>query len=857
MDLSSRWDRLALVFLILSIATMTACQGLSGNSSTPSGSVSIATANMDFGAVVIGGSKTLTDTLTNNTASAVTFSSAAASDSHFRVVSPSFPMMLTSGQSVKMTVSFTPSAAGSPAGKLALLGSSFGNGEIDVALAGTGVDAGKLTVNPTTVSFGNVRVGQSVAKSATMTNSGDSSVTVSQAAVSNAAFNFTGLNLPATLAPGQSTSFSVVFAPKSAGQASGNVSMNGEASLSISTAAGQPSAPSTPTTAGLTLSGNGMTAGQLALNPASVSFGAINVGASQSQNVTLTNTGGTSATVSAVTASGAGFTLTGPAPPITLSTGQSAVFTVTFKPGTVGSATGSILIGSNAADASLSAALTGTGTTPGVLSATPASLSFGNVPVGTKQSQSGTLTNTGGASITISQASAQGTAYAVSGLNLPMTLSPAQTANFTVTFSPQSAGSLNGSVAFSGSAPGATVTLTGSGLASGSLGANPASVNFGSVQIATPQSQTITLTNGGAVAATISSITPGGSGFTLSGVSVPIVLQAGQSTSFTATFTPASAGSVTGSIAVASNASNPSLNIPLSGAGVTAGSLAANPVSLSFGAVQVGSTQTKSEVISNSGGSSITISNMSLTGTGFTANGLAMPMTLTAGQSLTFSIAFAPQSAASVSGSLSFTAGNSNLSIALSGSGSSPGQLSVAPATANFGNVTVGQSSNQTATLTASGASVTISSAASNNAEFTLSGLPLPLTLNAGQSASFTLTFTPQASGTTSGSISLTSNATNSPVAQAATGTGVAAVQHSVSLSWTASTSTIASYKVYRGSQNGGPYAPIGAGNGTATTYTDSTVQAGQTYFYVVTSVDSAGNESVFSNQAQAVVPTP
>jgi predicted phage tail protein len=197
------------------------------------------------------------------------------------------------------------------------------------------------------------------------------------------------------------------------------------------------------------------------------------------------------------------------------------------------------------------------------------------------------------------------------------------------------------------------------------------------------------------------------------------------------------------------------------------------------------------------------------------------------------------------------------MSIALSGTGSSPGTLGVSPASVNFGNVTVGANQNQTGTLTASGSGVTISSAASSNAEFTLSGLTLPLSLSAGQSASFTVKFTPQASGATTGSISFTSNATNAPVAQSVTGTGTTAVQHTVSLSWTASTSTVAGYNIYRGSQNGGPYTAISTGSGAGTTYTDSAVQAGQTYYYVVTAMDSAGNESVYSNQAQAAVPTP
>ena len=88
------------------------------------------------------------------------------------------------------------------------------------------------------------------------------------------------------------------------------------------------------------------------------------------------------------------------------------------------------------------------------------------------------------------------------------------------------------------------------------------------------------------------------------------------------------------------------------------------------------------------------------------------------------------------------------------------------------------------------------------------------------------------------------------------TGTGAAAPQHSVSLSWSASTSTVTGYNVYRGASSGGPYTVIDSGS-SATSSTDNAVQAGQTYFYVVTAVDAQGNESVYSNQAKATIPTP
>ena len=80
---------------------------------------------------------------------------------------------------------------------------------------------------------------------------------------------------------------------------------------------------------------------------------------------------------------------------------------------------------------------------------------------------------------------------------------------------------------------------------------------------------------------------------------------------------------------------------------------------------------------------------------------------------------------------------------------------------------------------------------------------------------------------------------------------------HSVTLTWTASTSSVIGYRVYRSSQSGGPYALLLPSPVSGTSFIDTTVQAGETYFYVATSVDSEGNESVFSDEASATVPTP
>ena len=863
MDLSSRWDRFAGVFCILLLIALTAgCQAVSAAEPNASyrrdGTLAVSSSNLDFGTAVVGTSKQMTDVVTNNSRRSMTIASVRSSDPQFAVSGPTMPVTLGPRQSATLTVTFTPQEAGTPFARLYI--TSSGENSVRVSLSGKAVRRGTLTVNPSSLSFGNVGVGQSAAMPASVTNSGGSSVTLSQASASNAAFTISGLSLPLTLAANQTTTFNVTFAPKSSGAVSGSITVNGSASGTTGAASGSSSSSSAAKiTASLSVAGDGTTAGQLGVAPTAVAFGNVTVGSTQSQNVTLSNSGGSSATISQATATGAGVRVNGLALPFTLASGQSSTFQVTFAPTTAGSVTGSLAIVSSASDTNLALAITGTAVAPGALSVAPANIGFGNVQVGSTQSQPATITNSGGTTVTVTQAAATGAGFSISGLSLPLVLAPGQNSPFSVTFAPQTSGSATGSVAFSGSGASANLSLTGAGQAAATLAANPASVNFGSVQVGANQPQTITLNNGSSSAITITQASASGTGFSMSGLSLPATLNAGQSASFTATFAPSAAGSATGSIAITSNASNSSFSIPLSGTGLTPGALAANPTSIAFGTVQVGSTQSHSQILTNTGGSLLHLSTATVTGAGFATSGLSVPTTLNAGQSLTFNVTFTPQSSGNVSGSLALTADGSvsNLSVALSGAGASPGQLAVTPTTVNFGNVVVGATQNQPGTLTASGSSVTITSVSSTNSEFTLSGLTLPATLNAGQSANFTLTFAPQASGSASATITFASNATNPPVAASVAGTGTAPPQHSVSLAWTASTSTVAGYNVYRGSQSGGPYVAVNSGLDATTSYTDNSVQAGLTYYYVVTAVDGSGNESVYSNQAQAVIPTP
>lgn len=78
---------------------------------------------------------------------------------------------------------------------------------------------------------------------------------------------------------------------------------------------------------------------------------------------------------------------------------------------------------------------------------------------------------------------------------------------------------------------------------------------------------------------------------------------------------------------------------------------------------------------------------------------------------------------------------------------------------------------------------------------------------------------------------------------------------HQASLSWAQSSSSgLTGNCVYRGTVSGGPYSQLTCSSSPVTSYIDTTVVGGATYYYVVTAVNGT-EESAFSNQVQAVIP--
>jgi hypothetical protein len=618
--------------------------------------------------------------------------------------------------------------------------------------------------------------------------------------------------------------------------------------------------------AGVVTTSNPAATGQQAsfqLSSSSISFGSIAVGKQSTQTVSVTNSGLTALNITQAIVSNSQFSISGLTTPLALAVGQSSSFTVAVNPNAAGSLTGTMTVTGNSGSSPVVANLSATAVSAQPqLSIGSSPISFGTVAAGSKGTASLVLNNSGGAPLTVSSIAVSGTGFSLSGVSTPDSIAAGQSAQATVTFAPTAAGNDSGVITITSNDPThptLTVTLSGTAsAASAQLSASPSTLAFGNVNAGSSSSKLVTLTNSGNESLTISSLSVNATNFTTSGLNLPLTLGAGKMATLNILFGPGGSESVSGNITVETSQGTSAV-IAVSGTGVQQQpALTITPSGASFGDVSDGSSSTQTIQLKNSGTGTLSVTQASVSGSAFTISGLTLPISLTAGQSSSFTVKFAPQSAGTQSGTVS-VASNAPASptvVDLSGTGMATTlSLSLSSSTLNFGNVNSGSSSALAETITNTGnGNVQILSIAESGSGFTLAGVSVPATLKPGQTLTFDVNFAPATGGNDSGKVTVTSNATGSPGTIVLSGTGVAK-SYSVDLAWTASTSTVSGYNVYRSTTNGSSYEKINGALVASVSYADNNVQSGTTYYYVTTSVDSGGNESGYSNQATAVVP--
>jgi len=306
-------------------------------------------------------------------------------------------------------------------------------------------------------------------------------------------------------------------------------------------------------------------AAKLSCSPASIRFGQVDVGHPETLMVTVTNGGRTSVTISALTVNNSAFTASKLSLPLTLAAGQRVDVSVTFTPATTGWSSARIAFSSHSSSA-LVVDASGTGVSREVVTASPSSLSFGQVAVGHNFSLPLVLKNAQSWEIEITGVQTSGNGFSISGPKFPVTLGVGQSISLTATFAPASTGAVGSSVYVGG--PALVIPLTGTGTTggAGTLSISPASLNYGNVLVGTTDTLPITVSAAGA-SVTVSSASSSSSQFVLKGASFPLTIAAGKSVSMNVAFTPKSSGSVSGSLSFASNASDSKATESFSGDG--------------------------------------------------------------------------------------------------------------------------------------------------------------------------------------------------------------------------------------------------------------------------------------------------
>jgi hypothetical protein len=409
---------------------------------------------------------------------------------------------------------------------------------------------------PLSLSFGNQNVGTSSApQTATLTNSGTTALNIVSIAITgkNSSDFFETHNCPQSLAVGGTCSISVTFKPTSP--------YSRIAAVTITD-----SAPNIPQT--VSLSGIGVGA-LVTFAPPSLGFGNQTVGTTSIQQVsTLTNTGQLALTITSISVTGANsgdFAATNDCG-TSVPAGGSCNIAATFTPSSTGNRTAGVSIRDNAPNSPQPLPLIGVGVLPAV-TFSPTSLTFPTQVVFTSsKGKTVTLTNKGPGVLTVTKV---GASAPFSQTNTCTTVNPGASCAITVTFKPKTIGSLTGSVSVTDNAPGSPqkVTLTGTGTY---IQLAPAGVNFGTQPVGTKSlPKTITLTNKGSVAVSISAIA-------IAGINVSDFAQthtcgksvaAGASCFIKVTFKPTAMGKRTAQLSLSDNGGGSPQKVTLAGTG--------------------------------------------------------------------------------------------------------------------------------------------------------------------------------------------------------------------------------------------------------------------------------------------------
>ena len=446
----------------------------------------------------------------------------------------------------------------------------------------------QVVLSDESLDFGPVEVGESVEQILTVQNEGGATVVIEELLLSEAVDAFALALEAEELPPGASANITITFTPETSGVVT--------SVLTVGTSVG---------TLEATLSGEGVVT-SLTLDPLSVDFGPVEVGGTAEEIVDLINDGTEPVLVEDVFVADEfdeGLFTVSPSSG-ELEAGESLELTVTFTPVEEGFVSATLIVESSAG---VDEATIGGEGVVSAIALEPTAVDFGAVEVGTAEEVILTLTNEGSTVVSVEDVELSGDVEAFAVDFSPQELSPEEELEMAVTFAPNEAGPVAATLTVFTSAGEASATLAGEGVEF-SLTVDPASVDFGLVEVGETLEEIVVLINDGSASLVIEDVIDEGP-FTVSPSSGE--LEPGESLELTVTFAPLESGPAEATLTIISTAGTD--EVPLSGEGVVQ-AIALVPGELDFGAVEVGrSAETTLELL-NEGGTTVQVEDVVLTG---------------------------------------------------------------------------------------------------------------------------------------------------------------------------------------------------------------------------------------------------
>jgi len=385
-----------------------------------------------------------------------------------------------------------------------------------------------------------------------------------------------------TLAFGASCSVQIVFAPTATGARSGQLT------IYSNIAGGQ---------ATVALNGTGTAAAAIVLTPLVLNFPATIVNQTPaSQNIAVSNTGGSLATLSTPVLSGntVDFAVFANTCGTTLAAGTGCTLSITFTPTATGARSATLSITDDAgtnSSATQTASLTGIGEAPATDTLSAFALTFAQQQIGTTSgAQTITLTNSGGVPLTLIAASVSPGDFSVVNA-CGNSLAAHATCALKVIFSPTAVGARTSTLTITDQFRYQNVALSGTGIAGPGVSLTPVSLVYPATGVGlTALAQTLTLTNNGGIPLTVSSVAAS-PGFAIALNSCTTTLSVNASCSLTIVFAPTAPGPIAGTLTFADNAgsgvqttsvSGTGIDFALSAAGVTSATIAGSGASVTY-----------------------------------------------------------------------------------------------------------------------------------------------------------------------------------------------------------------------------------------------------------------------------------